>query len=104
MGRLYTIDDKLLTDTPEIRIGDKIYPVDDRQKTVKKLMKAAGDSTESIDEALKLALGDKAYREIDAMNLPFPAYQRLFTTLIAAVTGETPEAVEARFPGEKPAG
>ena len=34
MGKLYTIDHKLLTETPEIRIGDKVYEVEDRQKTV----------------------------------------------------------------------
>ncbi len=36
MGKLYTIDGKLLTNTPEIRIGDKVYPVDSRTSTVKK--------------------------------------------------------------------
>ena len=28
MGKLYTLDGKLLTETPEIRIGEKVYPVD----------------------------------------------------------------------------
>ena len=37
MGKLYTLDGKLLTETPEIRIGEKVYPVDSRQKTVKKM-------------------------------------------------------------------
>ena len=32
MGKLYTLDGKLLTETPEIRIGEKVYPVDSRQK------------------------------------------------------------------------
>lgn len=26
MGKLYTLDGKLLTETPEIRVGEKIYP------------------------------------------------------------------------------
>lgn len=30
MGKLYTLDGKLLTETPEIRIGEKVYPVDSR--------------------------------------------------------------------------
>lgn len=37
MGKLYTLDQKLLTNTPEIRIGEKIYPIDDRTKTVMKV-------------------------------------------------------------------
>ena len=39
MAKMYTLDDKLLASSPEIRIGDKVYPVDNRVKTVKKVMK-----------------------------------------------------------------
>ena len=42
MSKLYTLDGKLLTETPEIRIGEKIYPVDNRQKTVAKLQSTIG--------------------------------------------------------------
>ena len=100
MAKLYTLDGKLLTDPPEMRIGDKIYPVDNRQKTVKKIMalSVSGDSVEAslenVDEALNLVLGPKAFREIDEQNLPFPAQQKLFELIMAAVTGEEPE----RFP------
>ena len=44
--KLYTIDDKLLTERPEIRIGEKVYPVDDRQKTVEKIMQLVPKSEE----------------------------------------------------------
>ena len=37
MGKLYTLDNKLLVGSPEVRIGDKMYPVDDRTSTVKKM-------------------------------------------------------------------
>ena len=64
MGKLYTLDGKLLTETPEIRIGEKVYPVDSRQKTVKKILALSDDESvpmgERIDEALKLALGKDA--------------------------------------------
>lgn len=104
MGKLYTLDEKLLIGTPEIRIRDKVYPVDDRQKTVKKLMKLTVDesnSTENMDETMKLAFGEKAFREIDAMNLPFPAYQQIFELTVSAMTGEDPEEVSARFQNAK---
>jgi hypothetical protein len=106
MGKLYTLDGKLLTETPEIRIGDKVYPVDDRQKTVKKLMKLQTQVSGSSDpnetdrltmEAFRLAFGDKAAKEIDDMNMPFAAYQRLFELVISAMTGEEPEEIDARF-------
>ena len=43
MAKLYTLDEKLLTDAPEIRVKDKLYPVDNRQKTVRKLMQINTD-------------------------------------------------------------
>lgn len=102
MSKLYTLDGKLLTETPEIRVGEKIYPVDNRQKTVRKLMALdveKADLSAQIDAALKLAFGPEAFREIDGMDLPFPAYQKLFELVMAAVTGEEPEEIEARFQG-----
>lgn len=102
MARLYTLDNKLLTDCPEIRIGDKVYAVDDRQKTVKKILAAAKqiDSTDpyaGIDKVLELALGVEAARSIDEMDMPYPAYQKMFELVMAAVTGEDPEAIAHRF-------
>ncbi|WP_085833500.1 hypothetical protein [Clostridium merdae] len=104
MGKLYTLDEKLLVGTPEIRIGDKVYPVDDRQKTVKKLMKMTNDKDsveKNMDDVLRLALGEKAAKEIDEKDLPFPAYQKLFELVMSAMTGEEPEEVAARFQAEK---
>ena len=106
MGKLYTLDGKLLAETPEIRIGEKIYPVDNRQKTVAKLQETIANQEDTNDlmagvaSVLALALGEKAAREIEDMNMPYPAYQQLFELVIAAVTGEDPEEVGSRFPGK----
>ncbi|MFR0766140.1 MAG: hypothetical protein ACLSHF_04030 [[Eubacterium] siraeum] len=32
MAKMYTLDEKLLVGVPEIRIGEKVYKVDDREK------------------------------------------------------------------------
>lgn len=106
MAKLYTLDHKLLTDTPEIRIGEKIYAVDNRQKTVKKIQEAAKDIRKDdpyagIDKVLELSLGAKAANEIDEMNMPYPAYQKMFELVMAAVTGEDPETIAGRFQGEE---
>ena len=37
MARMYTFDNKLLCGSPELRIGDKVYSIDDRKNTVKRL-------------------------------------------------------------------
>lgn len=102
MAKLYTLDHKLLTDTPEIRIGEKIYAVDNRQKTVKKIQSAAqsikqDDPYSGIDTVLELALGAKAAKEIDELDMPYPAYQKMFELVMAAVTGEEPEVIAERF-------
>lgn len=103
MAKLYTLEGNLLTETPEIRVGEKIYPVDNRQKTVKQLQ-AVIDGRESkenpmagVTGVLSLAFGEKAAQEIEDMNIPYPAYQRLFELVVAAMTGEDPDATPTRF-------
>ena len=103
MGKLYTLDQKLLTNTPKIRIGEKIYPIDDRTKTVMKATKLDTANVENVSKILELALGQKAAKEVEEMNLPFAAYQQLLEIIIAAMTGEEPEAVSARFQEAKEA-
>ena len=97
MAKMYTLDSKLLTGTPEIRVGDKVYPVDDRQKTVKKILDICDKNAEKKDLDM---IAPKDYKEIEAMNMPWAAYQQLFTLVISAVTGEDAEKTEARFPQE----
>ena len=116
MAKLYTLDGKLLTETPEVRIGDKLYPVDDRTKTVKQILRAVSESRagaqggesdpeaamQGMHQALALAYGPKALEEIKPDELPFAAYQRLIEVRVAAVTGEEPDAAGGRFPQPQP--
>ena len=102
MGMMYTLDKKLLIGSPEIRIGEKVYPVDDRTKNVKAILKLfknnKNEDIEGTEEALKLAFGEK-WKEIEAMDLPFAAYQKLVELVIAALTGDEPkEEKEQSFP------
>lgn len=104
MAKMYTLDKKLLTECPEIRIGDKCYPVDNRASTVKKLMKTLNNTDEKsdsiidTDELIIRAVFDKNAKEILSMNLPYAAQQTLSKMALAAMTGEEYEADEdARF-------
>lgn len=102
MGKMYTLDKKLLVGSPEIRIGEKVYPVDDRTKNVKKILalfKDKDESEENIDKALELAFGE-GYKEIEALDMPFSAYQKLVELVIAALTGEEPEGKANNFQAE----
>ncbi len=101
MSKMYTLDNKLLVGTPEIRIGEKIYPVDDRAKTVKKIMQMYKDrddmDMDDIDKMFDLAFGAKNAKEISAMDLSFAAYQELAALVMSAMTGEKPKDKEERF-------
>lgn len=100
MGKMYTLEGKLLCELPEIRVDQNVYPVDNRKGTVDRMNeimngeKADGSAT---DEVLKLALGEEGFARLDPAQLPFPAYQRLFELVVAAMTGESPAAVAGRF-------
>ncbi len=101
MAKLYTLDDKLLTEVPEVRVGDKVYPVDNRQKTVMRIQrvmaKEDAEAEAQLNEAFRLALGAQAAKGLEEKNLPYPAVQELFALVLAAVTGEEAETVRRRF-------
>jgi hypothetical protein len=97
MAKMYTLDKKLLTGVPEIRIGDYVIAVDDREKTVKKAIRMFDNmsddskSFDRIDEIFKLALSKEDYKKIDSMNMPFAAYQELANLVMSAMTGQEEE-------------
>lgn len=107
MGKMYTFDEKLLVGSPEIRIGDKVFPIDDRKKTVKKLLKELNkiekkdNSVIDSDELIiKAAFGKKADEVLD-IDMSFKAQQKLSQDVLAIMTGEEPEKegdTEGRFP------
>lgn len=108
MGKMYTLDKKLLVGSPEIQIGDKVFAVDDRSKTVRKVIKLSEqlkgkdkekdieetpEKFEVIDQILELAFGSK-YKEIDALELSFRAYLDLIDIVLDAMTNGDPEKYE----------
>lgn len=106
MGKMYTFDDKLLVGGPEIRIGDKVYSIDDRKKNVKKLLKELqkveknSDSVIDSDELIIKAAFGKNSKEILDMDMSFKAQQKLSQDVLAIMTGEDPETegdTESRF-------
>lgn len=97
MAKMYTLDKKLLVGSPEIRVGDEVFPVDDREKNVKKIMKlfneSGRDDMDKTDEAFRLAFGEN-YKKIEEMDMPFAAYLKLQELVIAALTGTEPGEVK----------
>lgn len=109
MAKFYALDKALICDGPEIRIGEKIYRVDDRKKTVVKMMEmtrkmsSEEQSFELMDKTVEMGLGKTNAKEIADMNLSFAAYTKLVQLITSAMIGEDPEKLDDRFQDGKKA-
>ena len=81
---------------PQIKIGDKLYLVDDRKSTYDKITELSQDETnEKKDEKiLELALGKEACKEILTDDITFKGFQNLSWYVMAAITGEDVETLK----------
>lgn len=106
MAKTIDLSRKLDNSRPLIKVADgKIYEVDNRKNTVLKLDKhmrtaAEGDLT-AMDKVISTLLGEEAAKEIEAMDLSLPAYEKLLIGLMAAVSDEDYDTAHARFQREK---
>ena len=104
MAKIYTTDGKLLTEVPQIQIGDKLYAVDNRKSQYDAMQKAIAenDGKEHSDEDLiiKFALGDKQFKEVKAMDLSVAGYVNLILYIQAAILDISFEEAQKRFQGK----
>lgn len=100
MARLYAIDKELLTEKPEIRIGDKVYTVDDRMRTFEKMnveLESVNVKGNEFEIIIRNALGERAACEIASMDLSFTVMQKIIILIMAAMQDITEEQAEKRF-------
>jgi hypothetical protein len=100
MGKLYTVNKELLTEKPEIRVGDKVYTVDDRMRTFEKMnaaLAAEENQGNEFEIIIGFALGDGAAAEITGMDLSFAAIQKIVILIMAAMQDISEDAAEKRF-------
>ncbi|MBY2477629.1 hypothetical protein KWV16_12140 [Clostridioides difficile] len=106
MSNIIDISTKLTNEKPKIKISeDKVYTVNNSKNTVlivnQRMSENNSNEIELIDDALKLLLGEKAFKEIDSMQLSFVDYKTIFVAVMAAISGETYEETETRFQNSK---
>ncbi|SHF15545.1 hypothetical protein SAMN02745784_02996 [Tissierella praeacuta DSM 18095] len=106
MSKITDISAKLTNERPKLKLAeDKIYDVDDRKNTIillnQKMEKLDMNDINAIDEMISVVLGEDAAKEINDMNLSIMAYQSIMIAIMAAVTGEKYEVMEARFRREE---
>lgn len=97
--KIYTTDGKLLTETPQIQIGDKLFAIDNRKSTYDKMQEAVSKAKNGNEERiiLEYAFGKDQMKEIDAMDLSVKAVMNLLTYVHAAIFDISFEEAEARF-------
>lgn len=73
---------------PSLKIGDKLYLVDDRKSTMDQIRKLQlTDDQEKDNKILELALGKEQAKEIIDLDLSFQSYNNLTFYIMSAITG-----------------
>lgn len=83
---------------PQLKIGDKLYTVDDRQSTFDKIQKVQEEkkltNSEKNHKIFALALGEKEAKEIESIDLPVSNFTYLTYCIMGAITGEDPKKLQ----------
>lgn len=110
MAKKYDIVARLnaRNERPFIKITDDLtVEVDNSKTTALHFMAIEKDEElndiERIDKMIEVAVGKKAFKEIEKLNLTLPAYEIIFEAITASLAGEDLEEVKERFPEDKAA-
>ena len=83
---------------PQLKIGDKLYTVDNRQSTWDKIQEITNnqelDNNEENNKIFELALGTEEAKEIKDMDLPVENYTYLTFCVMGAISGEDPKELQ----------
>lgn len=107
MGRVINIANKLDREPRFLVIDEEHrYQVDCRKNTVIQFMELSDqidndtnvtESMKTMDEGIRLLIGDKAIKEIEAMDLPFDSWQWIFKAATAVAMNKDLKDVDADF-------
>ena len=100
---MYVVDGEKLVKRPEVRIGDKVYQIDNRLSAYERINQRVkeGDGGE-FEIIIGEALGGESYAEIVEMDLPFGVMQDVVIIILAAIQDLTVEEARSRFRAGKP--
>lgn len=88
----------LSSERPQLKVGDKLYKVDNRKKTYDKFMKIYPDNSTSDEEKetkmIETFLGEKQAKEILEIDMTVDEYKYLTFCILGAVTNEDPEKLK----------
>lgn len=83
---------------PQLKIGDKLYTVDNRQKTFDKIQKIQSNTElseeEKTNQIYELALGKENALEVINLDLPVESAIYLSFCIMGAITGDDPKELQ----------
>ena len=83
---------------PQLKIADKLYTVDNRQKTFDEITKVQKstelDDNEKTNMIYELALGKESAKELLELNLPVESTVYLSYCIMGAIIGEDPKKLQ----------
>ncbi|CCX36425.1 unknown [Clostridium sp. CAG:1000] len=83
---------------PQLKIGDKLYTVDNRQKTFDKIQKVQSNvelsEEEKTNQIYELALGKENALEVINLDLPVESSIYLSFCIMGAITGDDPKELQ----------
>lgn len=97
MSKVIDITDKFSDEKPSIKIGDKTYPIDDSMDVVFKFEELSQQGSKGALDAIKLVVGEKAYKEIKVEKMSVANFKTIMIALLAGMQGITYEDAESRF-------
>ena len=98
MAKIINITDRFNNEKPKIKIGEKEFEVNDSMETVLIFEELANDgSIESLNEAIKITLGEDAIKYLNMNELSISNFKVLTIAVLAAIQGLEYEEAEARF-------
>lgn len=103
MAKTIDITTRLVDEPKFLKVAEgKVFKINDQKNTVMKVnaLLQKGSDANTMDEAMKLVLGEEAYMQLDAMALSMNAYQAIFIAMMALITGKEYEEMEATFRGK----
>lgn len=102
MAKVINISDKLNNEKSSVQIGEKKYPVNDGVGVIITFQELAEtNSVNKIIEGIKLAIGDKAVKELKADTMSIHNLKVLMIAIFAAMLDIEYEEAEKRFQDAK---
>lgn len=94
----YKIDTLKLSAPPEVRLGDRIYKIDNRLSVVRAIDKGIKEQPDKeIEVIIEAALGQTASDEIFALDPVVPVLKEIVLAIRAALMGVTLEEARSQF-------